>query len=47
LNAQDVGYLSLLVAEDIRVTSIEDGKGGASEELSASSAEFNLFYEQM
>lgn len=45
LNALNLGYLSLLVAEDIRVTSIQDGKGGASEELSAGSAELNLYYE--
>lgn len=42
LNALDFGYLSLLVAEDIRVTSIQDGKGGAAEELSAGSAELNV-----
>lgn len=47
LNAQDVGRLSLLVAEDIRVTSIQDGQGGAAEELSAGSAELNLYYEQL
>ena len=29
-------------AQDIRVTSIEDSHGGASEELSARSAEFDL-----
>jgi hypothetical protein len=46
LNAQDVGYLSLLVAEDIRVTGIQDGEGGASEELSAGSAELDLYYEK-
>lgn len=34
--------LHLLVAEDIRVTSIEDGQGGAAEELSAGGAELNL-----
>lgn len=45
LNALNLGYLSLLVAEDIRVTSIQDGEGGAAEELSAGSAELNLFYE--
>lgn len=36
------GRLSLLVAEDIGVTSVEDGHGRAAEELTASSAELNL-----
>jgi hypothetical protein len=43
LNALDVGRLSLLVAEDIRVTSIQDGEGGASEELSAGGAQLDLY----
>lgn len=34
--------LRLLVAQDIGITSIQDGKGGASEELSARSAELDL-----
>jgi hypothetical protein len=34
--------LSLLVVEDITVTGIEDGHGGAAEELAASGAELNL-----
>lgn len=37
------GYLSLLVAEDIGVTSIEDGHGGATEELTAGGTELNLW----
>jgi hypothetical protein len=36
------GCLSLLVAEDIGVTSVEDGHGGATEELTASGTELNL-----
>jgi hypothetical protein len=31
-----------LLAEDVRVTSVEDGHGGASEKLSASSTELDL-----
>jgi hypothetical protein len=34
--------LSLLVAEDVGVTSVEDGHGRAAEELTASSTELNL-----
>lgn len=34
-------------AEDVRVTSIEDSHGGASEELSAGSAEFDLWGRDM
>jgi hypothetical protein len=34
--------LSLLVVEDITVTSIQNGHGGAAEELAASGAELNL-----
>jgi hypothetical protein len=34
--------LSLLVVEDVTVTGIEDGHGGAAEELAASGAELNL-----
>ena len=34
--------LSLLVVEDITVTSVQDGHGGAAEELAASGAELNL-----
>lgn len=37
-----VGALCLLVAEDIRVTGIEDGQGTASVHLSEGSAELNL-----
>lgn len=35
-------HLSLLVAEDIRVTGIDDGQGGAAEELTAGGTELNL-----
>lgn len=35
-------HLSLLVVEDITVTSVQDGHGGAAEELAASGAELNL-----
>ncbi len=34
--------LSNLVAEDVGVTSVEDGKGRAAEELTASGTELNL-----
>jgi hypothetical protein len=34
--------LSLLVAQDIGVTSVDDGHGRAAEELSACSAQFDL-----
>ena len=34
--------LSNLVAEDVGVTSVEDGKGGAAEELTAGGTELNL-----
>ncbi len=34
--------LSLLVVEDITVTSVQDGHGGAAEELAASGAKLNL-----
>jgi len=34
--------LSLLVAEDVGVTSVKDGHGGAAEELSAGDTELNL-----
>lgn len=34
--------LCLLVAQDVRVASVQDGKGGATEELSAGSAKLNL-----
>jgi hypothetical protein len=41
-------HLCSLSAEDIRISSIEDSHGGASEELSTGSSEFNLLYgEQM
>lgn len=33
----------LLVGQDVRVTGIQDGHGRAAEELSAGSAELNLF----
>ncbi|KAI9167749.1 60S ribosomal protein L10-A [Paramyrothecium foliicola] len=36
------GCLGLLVAQDIGVTGIEDGHGGAAEELSAGGAQLNL-----
>ena len=36
------GHLSLS-AEDIRVTTIQHGHGGAAEQLSARSAKFNLY----
>lgn len=36
------GNLSLLVAQDVGVTGIEDGHGGATEELTASGAQLNL-----
>lgn len=35
--------LRLLVAEDIRVTGIQDGHGGATEELTASGAQLDLW----
>lgn len=38
----NIGCLLLLLAEDIGVTSVEDGKGTAAEELTASSAKLNL-----
>lgn len=38
--------LSSLVAKDIGVTSVEDGHGGAAEELTAGSAELNLLGEE-
>lgn len=34
--------LSLLVVEDIRVTSVQNGHGGAAEELAAGGAELDL-----
>jgi len=34
--------LSLLVGKDIRVTSIEDGHGGAAEELAAGGTKLDL-----
>ena len=34
--------LSRLVVEDVTVTGIEDGHGGAAEELAAGGAELNL-----
>ena len=39
---QKSAFLSGLVAEDIRVTGIQDGHGGATEELSEGSAQLNL-----
>lgn len=35
-------HLSLLVGEDIGVTSVEDGHGGATVELTAGGTELNL-----
>jgi hypothetical protein len=35
-------HLSLLVAEDVGVTSVEDSHGGASEELTAGGTELDL-----
>lgn len=35
--------LSLLIAQDIRVTSVEDGEGGAAVQLSAGGAELDLY----
>ena len=35
-------HLSLLVVEDVAVTSVQDGHGGAAEELAAGGAELNL-----
>jgi hypothetical protein len=35
-------HLGLLVAEDIRVTSVDDGQGRAAEELTAGGTELNL-----
>lgn len=37
------GHLSLLVAEDIGVTGIEDSHGRAAEELTAGGTELNLY----
>ena len=39
------GRLVLLVAEDIRVTGVEDGHGGAAEELATGGAKLNLYKE--
>ena len=39
---QKSAFLSGLVAEDVRVTGIQDGHGGATEELSEGSAQLNL-----
>lgn len=36
-------HLSLLVAEDVGVTSVENGHGGASEELTAGGTELDLW----
>lgn len=37
-----VHRLSNLVAEDVGVTSVENGEGGAAEELTAGGTELNL-----
>jgi hypothetical protein len=37
-----IGCLSLLVAENVGVTAIEDGQGAASEQLTESCAQFDL-----
>lgn len=37
-----VHRLSSLVAEDVGVTSLEDGEGGAAEELTAGGTELNV-----
>lgn len=38
--------LSLLVAEDIGVTSIDDGHGGASEQFTAGSTQLDLHWRE-